>query len=91
MKNEKNYFFDKKENIQKILYGFYALCAVLLAADFIIHRHTYHSWEQLPGFYPIFGFAACVALVLVATQMRKMLMKPENYYDRETNSAEKDS
>ena len=82
MKKKKTHFFDKKENIKKILYVFYALCALLFAADFVIHRHIYHSWEELPGFYAIFGFVACVVLVLLATQMRKLLMRGEDYYEK---------
>ena len=81
MSKNKTYFLDKKENIQKILYVFYAICALLFAADFIIHRHIYHSWEKLPGFYAIFGFVACVILVILATQMRKVLMRDEDYYE----------
>ncbi|MXO62475.1 hypothetical protein GRI48_05555 [Altererythrobacter oceanensis] len=64
-----------------ILRVFYVLCAVLVAADFVIHRHVYHPWENLPAFYAIFGFVACVVLVLIATQMRKVLMRDEDYYD----------
>ena len=33
------------------------------------------------GFYCIYGFAACVALVLLATEMRKVIMRDEDYYD----------
>ena len=79
---KKIFFFDKKENIQKVLYVFYVLCGLLFAADFIIHRHIYHSWEKLPGFYGVFGFVACVILVLLATQMRKVLMRGEDYYEK---------
>ncbi len=82
MKKDKTYFLDNKNNIKKILYAFYAFCALLFAADFVIHRHTYHSWEELPGFYAIFGFVACVILVLLATQMRKFLMRGEDYYEK---------
>lgn len=71
----------KEETTKRMLLIFYALCIGLFAADFIIHRHIYHDWENLPGFYAIFGFAACVVLVLIATQMRKVLMRDENYYD----------
>lgn len=82
MKKDKTHFLDKKENIKKILYVFYALCALLFSADFIIHRHIYHSWEKTPGFYALFGFIACVVLVLLATQMRKVLMRSEDYYEK---------
>ena len=74
-------FFEKPENIRMILRVFFAICAVLVAADFVIHRHTYIVWEEIPAFYAIYGFVACVILVLIATQMRKVLMREENYYD----------
>ena len=80
-------FFEKPENIRIILRVFYVLCAVLVAADFVIHRHVYHPWENLPAFYAIFGFVACVVLVLIATQMRKVLMRDEDYYDDDRDHA----
>lgn len=82
MKDEKQFFFDKPENIKKVLRVFYFLCAVLLAIDLIYHRHVLHSWENLFGFYGLFGFVGCVILVLVAKEMRKWLMRDENYYDK---------
>jgi hypothetical protein len=77
---EKEYFFDKPENVQRVLYVFYAICALLLVLDVIIHRHTYHPWERLIGFYPLYGFVGCVVLVLVAKWMRTFLMRDEDYY-----------
>ena len=81
MDNEKKHFFDDPNNVKRVLYGFYACCVFLFALDFVIHRHIYHSWENLWGFYPIFGFIACVILVLIAKWMRTVLMRPEDYYD----------
>ncbi|WP_394132367.1 hypothetical protein [Shewanella maritima] len=75
-------FFDKPENIQKILKVFYVICVLLVLADFIVHRHIYHNWENVPGFYAIYGFVGCVILVLIAKGMRKVLMKEEDYYDK---------
>ncbi len=74
-------FFDKPENISKVLKVFYAICALLVVADFIIHRHVYHDWENIPAFYAIYGFVGCVILVLIAKEMRKVLMRGEDYYD----------
>ena len=81
MDNEKKHFFDDPNNIKRVLYVFYACCVILFALDFVIHRHVYHSWENLWGFYPIFGFVACVILVLIAKWMRTFLMRSEDYYD----------
>ena len=74
-------FFDKPENISKMLKVFYAICALLVLADFIVHRHIYHDWENIPAFYAIYGFIGCVVLVLIAKEMRKVLMRGEDYYD----------
>ena len=33
------------------------------------------------GFYAVYGFVACVLLVLLAKEMRKVLIRKEDYYD----------
>lgn len=81
MDNERKYFFDDPNNIKRLLYVFYGICILLLFLDFIIHRHISHQWENLWGFYPVYGFVGCVVLVLVAKWMRTFLMRSENYYD----------
>lgn len=81
MDEGKKYWFDDRSNIKRLLKWFYWICAVLLALDLVIHRHVIHAWENLFGFYGVFGFVACTVLVLVAKQMRKALMRSEDYYD----------
>ena len=83
MINEKRYLFDNPQNVKRILYFLYGCCVLLFALDFVIHRHTSHSWETLRGFYAIYGFVSCVVLVMVAKWMRTFLMRPEDYYDHE--------
>jgi len=75
-------FFDKPENISKMLKVFYVICVLLVVADFMVHRHIYHDWENMPAFYAVYGFVGCVILVLIAKAMRKVLMKEEDYYDQ---------
>jgi hypothetical protein len=79
--DEKQYLFDNPRNVDRLLYGFYSVCAALLVLDFFVHRHISHAWENLVGFYALFGFVACVVLVLVAKEMRKVVMRDEDYYD----------
>jgi hypothetical protein len=83
MKQEKTFLFDRKENIKKALQVLYGICALLLIADFIVHRHVIHDWEKLSGFYAVFGFVACVSLVLIAKGLRKLVMRREDYYGKE--------
>ena len=79
--NEPQGFFDKPENVSRMLKVFYVICGLLVLADFIVHRHIYHDWEKIPAFYAIYGFVGCVVLVLIAREMRKVLMRSEDYYD----------
>lgn len=87
--NEKEYWLDKPKNIKLILRILYAICALLFAVDFIHHRHAIHSWEDIFGFYALYGFFGCVVLVLVAKEMRKILMRDEDYYESVQDNADK--
>jgi hypothetical protein len=78
---EKKHVFDDPKNVRLLLRIFYICCVVLFLADAVYHRHAVHPWESLFGFYALYGFGACVLLVLIAKEMRKVLMRREDYYD----------
>ena len=80
-KSRKNEKSNRAVGLRRILTGFYIACAVVVLLDIVIHRHVSHPWESLLFFYCVFGFVACVILVVVAKWMRKPLMRSENYYD----------
>jgi len=77
---EKIHIFDRPENVERLLRVFYVICILLALTDFLVHRHIGFDWEKIPAFYAIYGFVACVLLVLIAKQMRKILMRREDYY-----------
>ena len=81
--NDKVHIFDKPQNVRRVLWALVAMCIATIGADFVYHRHIVHPWEGVWGFYAIYGFVACVVLVLVAKELRKLLMRPEDYYDRD--------
>ena len=78
---EKRHVFDNPLNVKRAIYALYAVCALALIGDFIVHRHVDHPWEGIVGFYAVYGFGACVLLVLIAKEMRKLLMRGDDYYD----------
>lgn len=89
---ERERFLDRPENVRVVLRVLYAVCALVVSLD-VVHlamywldagelRHAHREWEGFPGFYAAFGFIACVTLVLVAKQMRRVLMRGEDYYER---------
>lgn len=59
------------------------LCIILFFADGFYHKHSYFEIEGLFGFYGLFGFTVYVGLVLTAKWLRRYLMRPEDYYDRD--------
>ena len=77
----KRHLFDDPLNVRRAIYLLYAVCGITLIADFFVRRHVDYPWEGTIGFYCIYGFVACVLLVLIAKQMRKVLMRSDDYYD----------
>jgi len=64
----------------------YVLLGLLVLADalhFIVHKdHAHTQVEHLPGFWSVFGFIACVLIIVVSKWFGHAgIMKPENFYD----------
>lgn len=79
---EKPYLFDKPANVRRLFRIFYSALALLLAAEFFVHKHPHFPWEGYFGFYAVYGFVACVLLVLAAKYiLRPLVKRRENYYD----------
>lgn len=81
--DERKYWLDDPANVKKVIWALFAVCAALFLADAFYHKHSHFEAENFFGFYAIFGFVVCVALVLAAKWMRVILMRSEDYYDAE--------
>ena len=82
MKEEKKYLFDNPRNVKRLLAVFFSSIVLLFIIDFFIPKHGYSPWENWPVFYAIFGFVACVILVLVSRFiLRPLVKRKENYYE----------
>jgi hypothetical protein len=75
-------WLDHPQNVDRLVRGFYVSCGGVLLLDVFVPRHGPFAFEHTWGFHAGFGLVACVTLVLVAKQLRKVLMRPEDYYDR---------
>lgn len=76
------HMFDKPENVTRVLRIFFATLVILLGVDFFVHKHAFFPWEEWPEFYAIFGFVACVVLVLTAKYiLRPLVKRDEDYYE----------
>ena len=78
---ERRYWLDERKNVNKVFYTLCAVCTSVVIADFVYHKHGHFSFEEIIGFHAGFGFVAYVGLVLLATQLRRVLKRDEDYYD----------
>ena len=73
--------------MKRVIRVFWGVCALVLLIDLLdvlsvgYHKALQFDAEQLPGFYGLYGFVACVVLVLLAKLLRKLVMRKEDYYD----------
>jgi hypothetical protein len=79
---KRRYWLDDPKHVTAVYRALIAVCLVLGAVDLFFVKRGHFAWEGWIGFYAIYGFVCCVALVLVAKQLRKVLMRREDYYDR---------
>lgn len=82
MSAERTRWLDHPGNVTRLYRALWAIAALLFAADWIVHRHEDVSFAALPAFYAVYGFCACVLLVLAAKGLRRFLKRPEDYYER---------
>jgi hypothetical protein len=75
-------WLDKPRNVTRIVYGLAVLCGLALVADLFYPKDPHFAVESWPAFYPVYGFVVSVALVLSAKQLRRVLRRDEDYYDR---------
>ena len=71
----------KTKVTKKLAYG---ILVLLIVFDLIIPRHEVHFFgDKIPGFWSVFGFIACVLIIIVSKWIGRIgLMQDENYYDK---------
>jgi hypothetical protein len=66
----------------RVLYVLAVLAAIAVAADFFYTKSPTFAWQGWAAFYGGFAFAACIVFALIARVLRRLLARPEDYYDR---------
>ena len=79
---DKRYWLDDPRNVRRLYLGLWIVGVVLIVLDLVVHRHAEAGFDGWFGFYGVYGFVACVTLILAAKLLRRVLMRPEDYYDR---------
>jgi len=64
----------------KVLFCLGAICACLAAADFFRESHSPFAVEHAPLFFAAFGFFVYVLLIFLSKGLRRLILRPEDYY-----------
>ncbi len=83
---DKEHWLARRATIKKLWWGFSALLAITVLAQFLIHVKGYFIVDGWFGFGAVYGFFACLAMVLIAKGIGFFLKRKEGYYEVEDDS-----
>jgi len=66
-----------------ILWCVGGVCTLLALADLLYPKHVHYGFEGWFAFYGGLGFISCFFLITAARGLRKLVMRDEDYYDRD--------
>ncbi|MHC1790582.1 hypothetical protein [Solidesulfovibrio sp.] len=73
--------FDRPKTRRLLWLALWGACAGVVALQFFASPEPHFGFDDFPGFSALFGFVACVALILIAKALGYLLKKPTDYYD----------
>lgn len=76
-----DHWLSRPGTIRRLWAGFAVLLALTVAAQFVIDIKGYFGIDGWPAFGAVYGFGACVGMVLVAKALGVLLKRPDDYYD----------
>lgn len=74
------HWLSRPENVRRLWRAFVVALALTVGAQFLAPVHGYFAPEEWPAFSALFGFLACVGMVLVARLIGFFLKRRDDYY-----------
>lgn len=75
-------FFEKPNSLKITLIVLFIFLAIVTVLDLVIPKEAEYGFEKFPSFFSVYGFVACVVLVLAAKYiLRPIVKRKEDYYD----------
>lgn len=77
----KQNWFYRKSSIKKLWVGTVVVLTLTVIAEFFVKLHPHFEIEALFGFHALYGFLACVAMILFAKVLGFLIKRKDDYYD----------
>ncbi len=75
-------FFEDTKRMRKIKIGSFGFVGIVIIISFFVKAHGHFEFEEIPAFYSILGFVACIFIVAFSKTLGKIwLEKKEDYYE----------
>lgn len=81
-RDEGEHWLVRPRTLRGLWIAFIAVLAATVAAGFAVDMHPHFEVERLPAFFALFGFGACVAMVVGSKLLGALLKREDTYYDR---------
>jgi hypothetical protein len=76
-----DHWLARESTIRWLWFIFAVVLAAIVLMDLMIEHHSYFGLDGTFGFGAWFGFASCIALIVFAKALGRVLKRPDNYYD----------
>ena len=77
----KQNWFYKESSIKKLWIGSGIVLALTVVAEFFVKLHPHFEVESYFGFHAVYGFLACVVMVVFAEGLGYLIKRKDDYYD----------
>jgi len=77
----KQNWFYKKTTIKKLWIGAIVILALTIFLEIIVTLHPHFEIEASFGFHALYGFFACVGMVVFAKVLGFLIKRKDDYYD----------
>ncbi len=77
----RGHWLDEPRNVRLLWRGFLAVLALTVLAEFAVTLHPHFGVDSLFGFHALYGFLACLAMIVVAKALGVLLKRPDRYYE----------
>jgi hypothetical protein len=76
----RGHWLDEPRNVRLLWRLYLAVLALTVLAELAVTMHPHFRVEDLFGFHALYGFFACLAMIIAAKALGALLKRPDGYY-----------